>query len=509
MAVLNSTILERAWLSGTNDYQQRVPNPSTSSYAEHVGALFDPMNNDLFNQFTGMLNGLIGTTVESDLFENPMAVLKKPAVRFGNSERAVAFKYLQAHSYAPDTETLLHVEKPEIVEWFYSVGTPRRYEFSWSRYELERAFASDGYGFDDMLTGMITQMYSSANYDEMNIMLQMFAEANSRMGGLYNYNLSAAPTTEATAKELLTAIRAVAGRMKFPTTLYNHIDVPVHENGDGLVLFITPDALANVDVQALSSVFQLSYALPEDRETGVNYRIIVVPEFPIANVVAALCSEDFIYVRDVRNGIEPPFYNPENMTYKYYYHVAQLIGVNPAANCVLFSTNVGTNVSTVTMSLTGAEFSPDSGTVEAGGELPLKFVLTGSVSGGDGKIAVEPDSATYEVAAARSGSAIPLNSRTYVDSYGILHVQKTGLAANDVITVTGTATYTNPSGSTSTYTDTFAATVSAAAAKGAKEDLVEVAPQLVYTAEKDATIEPSEVDAAIEDLDDRVTTLEA
>ena len=72
MAVLNSTILERAWLSGTNDYQQRIPNPSISSYAEHVAAIFEPMNNDLFNQFTGMLNGLIGTTVESDLFEAPV-----------------------------------------------------------------------------------------------------------------------------------------------------------------------------------------------------------------------------------------------------------------------------------------------------------------------------------------------------------------------------------------------------------------------------------------------------
>jgi len=476
MAVLNSTILERAWLSGTNDYQQRIPNPSTSSYAEHVAAIFEPMNNDLFNQFMGMLNGLIGTTVESDLFENPLAVLKKPAVRFGNSERAVAFKYLQAHSYAPDTETLLKVEKPEIVEWFYSVGTPRRYEFSWSRYELERAFASDGYGFDDMLTGMISQMYSSANYDEMNIMLQMFAEANTRFSALYNYNLSAAPTTEATAKELLTGIRAVAGRMKFPTTLYNHIDVPVHENGDGLVLFITPEAMANLDVQALAYVFQLDKA-------DIQYRIIEVPEFPIPNVVAALCSEDFIYVRDIRNGIEPPFYNPENMTYKYYYHVAQLIGVNPAANCVLFSTNAGTNVSTVTMSLTGAAFSPDSGTVEIGGELPLKFALAGSVSGGAGKIAVEPDSATFEVSAARSGSGIPLNSRTYVDSYGILHVQKTGLQANDVITVTGTATYTNPSGSTSTYTDDFAATVVAPSAQGAKECPVETKPYIEYTDE--------------------------
>lgn len=457
MAVLNSTVLERAWLSATNDYQQRIPNPSISSYAEHVAAIFDPMNNDLFNQFTGMLNGLIGTTVESDLFENPLAVLKKPAVRFGNSERAVAFKYLQAHSYAPDTETLLHVEKPEIVEWFYSVGTPRRYEFSWSRYELERAFASDGYGFDDMLTGMISQMYSSANYDEMNIMLQMFAEANTRWSGLYNYNLSAQPTTEATSKELLTGIRAVAGRMKFPTTLYNHIDVPVHEKGDGLVLFITPEALANVDVQALAYVFQLDKA-------EIKYRIIEVPEFPIANVCAALCSEDFIYVRDVRNGIEPPFYNPENMTYKYYYHVAQLIGINPAANCVLFSTNADTSVPTITLTPSALEFSPDSGNIEPGGTLDTHIYLRGSLaasdSGSTGVIGVEPDAATYALSAVdSSNNAIDLNSNTYVDSYGVLHCQRSGIAAGAVITITATAAYMNPSGATSSYTDTFAATV--------------------------------------------------
>ena len=457
MAVLNSTILERAWLSATNDYQQRIPNPSISSYAEHVAAIFDPMNNDLFNQFTGMLNGLIGTTVESDLFENPLAVLKKPAVRFGNTERAVAFKYLQAHSYAPDTETLLHVEKPEIVEWFYSVGTPRRYEFSWSRYELERAFALDGYGFEDMLVGMITQMYSSANYDEMNIMLQMFAEANTRWGGLYNYNLSAQPTTESTSKELLTGIRAVAGRMKFPTTLYNHIDVPVHEKGDGLVLFITPEAMANLDVQALAYVFQLDKA-------EIKYRIIEVPEFPIPNVCAALCSEDFIYVRDVRFGIEPPFYNPENMTYKYYLHVSQMIGINPAANCVLFSTNAGTGVTTITMTPSALEFSPDTGTIEPGGTLDTHIFLRGSLSASDsgstGVIGVEPDAATYELSAVdSSNNAIDLNSNTYVDSYGVLHCQKSGIAADAVITITATAAYMNPSGATSSYTDTFAATV--------------------------------------------------
>ena len=380
----------------------------------------------------------------------------KPAQQWGNSERHVSVKYLEAHAGKFDDETLLKVERPEFVEWFYSVNEPRRYEFSWSRQEIARAFAAEGYGYEDLLQATITQMLSSANYDRMNIMLQMFAEADNRMGGLYRYNLSAAPTTESTGKELLTGIRAIAGRMQFPTRLYNHIDVPVFESPETLILWLTPEVRANLDVQTLSSVFQLDFA-------NIQYRIITIPEFPVPNVYAALTSEDFIYCRDFMSGLEPPFYNPGNRTMKYYYWQNELIGVNPAANCVLFSTDANTSIPTITMTPTGIEFTPDTGNIEPGGTLQTHIVMNGTLSastGGTGVIGVEPDAATYVLSAVDDQSApINLNSASYVDNYGILHCQKSGISAGAVITVTATATYTNPSGSTSTYTDTFTATV--------------------------------------------------
>lgn len=456
MSVLNSTVLERAWLSASNDFQQRIPNPSITAYANVVNNIFAPMNNDLFNEFCGLLNGLNATYVEQKRFDNPLRSLKKPAQSWGNSERHVAVKYLAAHAGKFDDETLLKVEKPEFVEWFYSVGEPRRYEFSWSRQEIARAFAEDGYGYDDLLSATIAQMLSSANYDEMNIMIQMFAEADNRMNGLYRYNLSAAPTTESTGKELLTGIRAVAGRMQFPTRLYNHIDVPVFESPETLILWTTPEVLANLDVQTLSSVFQLDRA-------NIQYRIVTIPEFPIPNVYAALTSEDFIYYRDFMTGLEPPFYNPGNRTMKYYYWANALIGVNPAANCCLFTTDVATSIPTITMTPSGIQFTPDTGNIEIGGTLDTHIFLRGSLSassGGTGVIGIEPDAATYELSAVdSSNNAIDLKSTTYVDNYGILHCQKTGIAAGAVITITATATYTNPSGSTSIYTDTFTATV--------------------------------------------------
>lgn len=510
MAVKNSTILAKAWLEGSNDFQQRIPNPEIADYANVVSELFAPYNNDLFNQFSGLLNGLMGTFIESKTFYNPLRELKKPAARFGNSERHVAVKYLHAHSYKVDDETLLKLEKPEYREWFYSVTAPRRYEFSWSRYELSRVFASDGYGFDDLLAATISQMISSDEYDEMNLMIQAFAEADNRMGGLFRHQITGNINTDAGGKELLAAIRTYAGKMKFPSMLYNHIDVPVYESGDTLILWVTPEIRATLDVNTLASVFNLDKA-------DIQYRIITIPEFPLPNVYAALTSEDFIYCRDVQYGIEPPFYNPANMTYKYYLHHAQMIGVNPVANCVLFGTDAGTVPATITLEPSGLTIDAIArygstfveGKVDGGvltgitigvGSDNVKFItnLVGKVAGdttipGMANIAIEPDAVNWEISAARPGSGsnpatpIALNSRTYVDSNGYLHVQKTGLQAGDVLTFTATSAYINPSGATSEFRETFTATIGTPEVHSYKENSVETCPNIEYVQSEDPT----------------------
>lgn len=447
MAVLNSTVLERSWINGSWDFQQRIPNPAINAYSNVIENLFSPLNNDLFNEFCGLLNGLNATYVDIKRFENPLRELKKSATSWGNSERHVAIRYLECHAGRFDSEDLLRVERPEFVEWFYSVGEPRRYEFSWSRQEIVRAFSQDGYGYEDLLQATITQMLSSAEYDEMNIMINMFAEADARLGGLYRYHISGAPTTDVIGKELLTGIRATAGRMKFPSTLYNHIDVPVFESPDTLILWTTPEVMANLDVNTLSSVFQLDKA-------DIKYRIIEIPEFPIPNVYAALTSEDFIYYRDFMTGLEPPFYNPGNRTMKYYYWANALIGVNPAANCVLFTTDENTVIPTVTMVPSGLEFEQSKLECVAGESVQLKLNLVGDVeSDNPTVIGVEPDSGLFEVvgyANSDEDTPISLNSRTYVDNYGVLHTQKSLEPGNELVVIARSA-YINPSGATTSY----------------------------------------------------------
>lgn len=76
--------------------------------------------------------------------------------------------------------------------------------------------------------------------------------------------------------------------------------------------------------------------------------------------------------------------------------------------------------------------TPAESTVEAGKSVQLTVKLNGSVTpeSPDGAIIVAPDAATYTVKASRTSddatTPVELNSRTRVDNYGVLHVQKSG-----------------------------------------------------------------------------------
>ena len=343
MAILNSTILQKSWVENGNDYAMRIPDPLKESYSAHVQALFDPMNRDLFNAFTGLLNGIARTYVDGKTFYNPLRILKAPAEAdsFGAVERHICVNWLTARSYDANAEDVWKREQPEFSEYYYSLSEPRQYSFTWNAFDIRRAFTSDGTGFNDLLDRTIGAAISADEYDEMNIMLQLIAEAEAAFaddGGIFKHTLSAAPTTQATAQEFLVAVRSYAYKFRFPSVYYNHISIPTFT--DRNVLLITPDALSSVDVLALAAAFnRQDAAIDGAGSDGSDFtaRIIVVPEFPLPNMYALLCDETFLHCRDAYYGIDD-LYIPPQIATKYWLSHAEYFGINPAAPCVAFVT---------------------------------------------------------------------------------------------------------------------------------------------------------------------------
>lgn len=452
----NNTIMAKSWLAATNDFQQRIPNPTQAGIAATMDALYQPMNAQYFNQFMDILVNRIGFTyVRGQSYKNPLAVFKGQKLTFGSTIQEIAPKWIKAHSYNDENETLLKLHRPEAKAWYHSQNRRDQYPISISTDELRTAF-TDEYGLNSLVAQVMQAPINSDEYDEYAIMKELIGLYEEKWG-FYKHHLSAAPADEATGKELLTALQTYGGRLHFPSALYSGADIPVFAKPSELVLLVTPDTQASLNVNTLAALFNVDLA-------KVSYRTVLIDEFPIEGAVALLTTEDFFVCSDTLYNTTS-FWNPETLATNYYLNHWGVYSVSPFVPAILFTTDAGTTVPTVTQKVTGLAVTPEAATVEPGGSVRLDVKLNGGVTPEtpDGFITVAPNAATYTVKASRAESGndtpVTLNARTRVDNYGVLHVQKSGLVKGDVITVTATSTYRNPSGATVPYTATADVTV--------------------------------------------------
>lgn len=463
MATDNLTILHDIWLNGTNDYQQRVPEPTQTNITQVMQTLFDPMNKMYYNQFIDALVMRIGDTfVHQQSFRNPLAVFKKSRMMYGNTLQEIIPKWIRAHAYVDDAEDVFKMARPDVSAWYHSQNRRDRYDITINRQELRTAFTED-IGLNRLVSAIMRVPMNSDEYDEYRIMLQLIAEYE-RHWGFFKVPLTAAPTDEATGKEFLYQLRAYAKKLQFPTTTYNNKaieDIPIFVEPSELVILMTPETQAAIDVYTLASVFQLDKA-------DIQQRIVIVDEFPIANddCVALLTTEDFFMCKDTEYETTS-MYNPKTLGTNYFLHHWGIYSVSPFVPAIMFTVGgAGTSIETVTQTVTGLTITPATDTVEAGADVPLTVALTGTLNPAtDPFVKVAPDAATYEVTVTRtegegeSATTTAISSpRTRVDEYGVLHVSN-ALEVGDVITVMATATYTNPSGATTDYTATGTYTV--------------------------------------------------
>lgn len=461
MAQNNNTIMAKAWLAGTNDFQQRIPDPTQAGISATMSALFQPMNGQYFNQFMDILvNRIAYTYVRGQNYKNPLAVFKGNKINYGSTIQEIAPKWIKAHSYEDDAETLLKLHRPESEVWYHSQNRRDQYPISVNVDELRTAF-TDEYGLNNLVAQLMNTPNNADEYDEFNIMKNLIAEYETRWG-FYKYHLDTYPADDASGKAFLTALQTLGGKLQFPSSVYSGTDIPVFAQPSELVLLVTPEAQASLNVNTLAALFNVDLA-------KVSYRTVLIDEFPIPDAVALLTTEDFFVCHDTLYNTTS-FWNPQTLTTTYWLNHWGVYSVSPFVPAILFTTAAGTVTPTIEQAVTGLTVTAEPGTVELGGSVSIVTKLNGTIdlADSDADVLVRPDACIYNVSAetpAVDGPAtepakpVQLNARTRVDNYGVLHVQKTGLKTGDVITVTATSTYVNPSGATVPYTGTATVTI--------------------------------------------------
>lgn len=459
MATDNTTIAGRMYLSGSNDFQQRVPNPTIEGIDATSKFIFDPMNRKYLNEFMDAFVNRIGSQiVHNNAWENPLSVFKGATMRYGSTIQESAVKWIKSHSYNVEDDSLLAVQRPDAAVWYHTVNRQDRYDITVELPDLRMAFA-DEMGLNRLIDAIMTVPRNSDNYDEYLCMLNQIAYYEQNWG-FFKHHVSAEPTDEATGKEFLKAVRAYANKLQFPTSLYSPVSaqygIPTFAKPNELVLFVTADAAASIDVDTLASVFNLDKA-------EAKYRQIVLPELPVPNAFAMLTTDAFFVASDYVYTNES-FYNPQTLATNYYLHHWEVVSASPFVPAILFTTGEATTVETVKQAVTGVNITPAAQTAKLGGTVALTVKLAGTITENDKGLVVAPDAVTWSVSGERTlpdgkNKPLALNSATRVDRLGVLHIQKSNLEAGDVVHVTGTTSYVNPSGNTVAHTATADVTI--------------------------------------------------
>ena len=151
MATDNNTILANVYLNATNDYAQRIGDPTTQSISTTMENLFNPMNGVYFNQFMDILINRIGFTyVRGKRFDNPLAVFKSGRMDYGSTIQEIAPAWVKAHSYHDAKETVFKMHRPEAAAWYHSQNRQDYYPITINMDELRTAFTEE-YGLNQFI----------------------------------------------------------------------------------------------------------------------------------------------------------------------------------------------------------------------------------------------------------------------------------------------------------------------------------------------------------------------
>lgn len=323
-------ILNTIRANATETYQERIPLATQQNLA-NVGSAI--LSYDVTkNEFVDALINRIGLVlIQSKSWKNPLRKFKKGQLPYGKDIEDIFVDIVKAHQYDQETaETeVFKRELPNVKAIFHRLDRQNFYKVTVSDEALNTAFLSET-GIQDLISQIINSLYTSDEYDEYLLMKQLLVQYGQK--DLF-YKIHADDVTDqATANKFLTQVRAVANRLKILSPNYNAQGVHTATMPQDLVIFMTPEVQAYVDVEALARAFNM------DKANFIG-SVVTVDDFgDLENVVAIAVDKSFFMVYDKLYSSRTQ-YNAQGLYYNVFFHHWQLLSTSQYANAILFTTD--------------------------------------------------------------------------------------------------------------------------------------------------------------------------
>ena len=320
-------------------YMETVPAATADNINAISNILFNDAYQPMLNEFVNnLINRIALTIVRNKSYDNPLAIFKKGSVPLGTDIQDIYENPANAESYEYSNTAmakLLTITDPDTHVAYYRRNRQDLYTKTISREGLQGAFTS-WENFESFISSITTSLYSGNYIDE-------FKYTKDLIDGAYNNDkviveTISKPVDNATSKTFVKKIRSLFNKLSFPSTEYNAYSkfsgakgtITTWTDKDRMVLIITADALAEVEVETLAQAFNLSYA-------DMQARIVVVDKFDNDEIVAVLCDEAWLQIYDNIFRFDE-FYNARTMSWNEYLHAWGTYAICPFANAVVLAT---------------------------------------------------------------------------------------------------------------------------------------------------------------------------
>lgn len=358
-------ILNTIRANASSDYQERVPVATQQNIAKVGNAItnYEPTRNEFLN---ALINRIGMVIIQSRLYENPLREFKKGMLEFGKDIEEIFVEIAKAQSYNPEvaeTEVFKRVI-PDVKTIFHRMNRQDFYKVTISNDQLRTAFLSYR-GIEDLIGRIVDSLYSGDNYDEFLLMKHLMLDYGDK--GLFYPITVTAVTDEATAKKLTVKLRATAKTIGFMSPNYNAQGVHTFTPMEDIIIFMTPETEALMDVESLARAFNLEYA-------DFLGRVVIVDDFGgLENVQALMVDRQWFMVYDTFFNFTEQ-YNAQGLYWNYFFHHWQVLSTSQFANAIAFTTE--------TPAITSVTISPKTATVSKGQNVQFTttVVATGMAS---------------------------------------------------------------------------------------------------------------------------------
>ena len=283
--------------------------------------------NQLNDFLTTVINKIGRQEWSSKAYSNPLAKFKKGFISHASEIEEIYVQRVAGLTQDLAGETTLKRVKPNVKTLYHNQNFGKCYTVTISDKQVRQAFHGDD-GVKKLSDEILTQQHNGVEYDE-------FVEMKGAIGNFAKALPSTAKRTitdvtdNATAKDLVKAIKKDIGKMQFRSTQYCKFEQ--HTKAEDLVLFLHIDNQSEIDVEMLSSAFNIDKA-------EIPARVVFVDGFTDAKLKAVLMDYNAIKVYDTLYNQEPQR-NAQGIYTNYHLNVEKIISYSTLFNGASYSTS--------------------------------------------------------------------------------------------------------------------------------------------------------------------------